>query len=120
MQYSPSHNENQGVYRNRKKACPSESFYAQAWIQRYRKLTAIPGKLNVEKQQQYLEKEAETIMDFLVQLKEKYSMKPIFLVLDIARYYDSPDKFHHAIKCFFDTVNETCHDCLGKLLSLNF
>jgi transposase len=84
---------------------------------------------------------AGTVMDFLVQLKEKYALKPIFLVLDnakyqhcdavkkkaeelgitllflppyapnlniiftkkqilYAKYYDSPDRFHHAIRGF--------------------
>jgi transposase len=109
---------------------------------------------------------AETIMDFLCQLKEKYSDKPIFLVLDnakyqhcravmekadelgitllflppyspnlniierlwkftkkqilYAKYYDTPDKFHDAVKDFFDTVNDKCYDNLVKLMSLNF
>jgi transposase len=108
----------------------------------------------------------ETIMDFLVLLEEKYRQKPIFLVLDnakyqhcnavkekakelgitllflppyspnlniierlwkftkkqilYAKYYDSPDKFHLAVKTFFDTINENCRDNLFNLLSLNF
>jgi transposase len=108
---------------------------------------------------------AETVMDFLLQLKEKYALKPVFLVLDnaryqhcdavrkkaeeleitllflppyspnlniierlwkftqkhilYARYYDSPTRFHLAIKGFFDTINDTSHNNLHKLLSLN-
>ncbi|MDR2764504.1 MAG: IS630 family transposase [Tannerella sp.] len=109
---------------------------------------------------------AETIMDFLIQLKEKYNLKPIVLVLDntryqhcrvvmekaeelgvtllflppyssnlniierlwrftkkrvlYAKYYDSPDKFHKAIKDFFDRVNQVYHDHLQNLMTLNF
>jgi hypothetical protein len=37
-----------------------------------------------------------------------------------AKYYDSPDKFHLAVKALFDTINEECRDNLFKLLSLNF
>ena len=108
---------------------------------------------------------AETVMEFLVILKEKYS-RPVFLVLDnakyqhckavmeksgelgitllflppyspnlniierlwkftkkqilYAKYYDSSDKFHNAVKNFFDTVNQVHHDSLVKLMSLNF
>jgi transposase len=99
-------------------------------------------------------------------LKEKYSLKPVFLVLDNAKYqhckavmdkaadlgitllflppcspnlniierlwkftkkqilyanyYDSADKFHRAVKGFFDTINFSRHDSLVKLLTLNF
>jgi transposase len=109
---------------------------------------------------------AETVMDFLVQLKGKYSPNLIFLVLDnagyrhcnavknkaeelgitllflppyspnpniierlwkftekqilYAKYYDTPDKFHQAVFGFFDTINETVHNELLNLLSLNF
>jgi transposase len=205
---------------------------------KYRKLGSIPGKVNTEKQQQFLEQElspvikkakageiellfcdaahftmsaflcmvwsqariflrtshgrnrinvlgavnavskevstlinttyitAETIMEFLILLKEKYSQKSICLVLDnakyqhcnavmekacelgitllflppyspnlniierlwkftkkqilYAKYYDSPDKFHFAIKDFFDTINHNCRDNLINLLSLKF
>ncbi|MDR1223022.1 MAG: IS630 family transposase [Tannerella sp.] len=107
-----------------------------------------------------------TVMDFPVQLKGKYALNPIFLVLDnakyqhcdavkkkaeelgitllflppyapnlniierlwkftkkqilYAKYYDSPDRFHLAIRGFFDTINDTSHNNLHKLLSLNF
>lgn len=37
-----------------------------------------------------------------------------------ARYYDAPDKFHLAVKGFFDTVNDDWHNNLCELLSLNF
>jgi transposase len=109
---------------------------------------------------------AETIMEFFVQLKERYNLKPIFLVLDnagyqhcnavkekaealgitlvflppyspnlniierlwkftkkqilYAQYYDSPERFHRAVKGFFDTINENYHNHLFNLLSLNF
>jgi transposase len=109
---------------------------------------------------------AETVMEFLVQLKEKYALKPIFLVLDNARYqhcnavmekaeklgitlvflppyspnlniierlwkftkkqilyakyYDAPDKFHLAVRGFFDTINNNYRNSLLKLLTLNF
>jgi transposase len=109
---------------------------------------------------------AETIMEFLILLKEKYSQKSICLVLDnakyqhchvvmekarelgitllflppyspnlniierlwkftkkqimYAKYYDSPDKFHFAVKDFFDTINDNCRDKLLNLLSLKF
>jgi transposase len=105
-------------------------------------------------------------MEFFVQLKERYSLKPIFLVPDntryqhcnvvmkkaeesgitlvflppysphlniierlwkftkkqilYAKYYDSPDRFHRAVKGFFDTINENCYNNLFNLLSLNF
>ena len=108
---------------------------------------------------------AETIMEFLVLLKNKYG-RPIYLVLDNAKYqrckaveekarelgvtmmflppyspnlnlierlwkftkkqilyaeyYDSPDKFHDAIKSFFDTVNEVHKNSLMRLMSLKF
>jgi transposase len=109
---------------------------------------------------------AETVMEFPVQLKEKYALKPVSIVLDNARYqhcdavrkkaeelditllflppyspnlniierlwkftkkqilyakyYDSPSGFHLAVKSFFDTINDTSHNNLFKLLSLNF
>jgi transposase len=108
---------------------------------------------------------AETVMEFPVQLKEKYALKPIFLVLDnaryqhcnavmekaeelgitlvflppyspnlnvierlwkftekqilYARYYDMPDRFHLAVRGFFDTINDNYCNSLLKLLTLN-
>lgn len=110
---------------------------------------------------------ADTIVDFLHQLKSQYTDLPIFIVMDNARYqhcilvkdaakklgitllflppyspnlniierlwkftkkkilygkyYDSPEKFHEAISCFFHTtINQTYKEDLKKLLTLKF
>jgi transposase len=109
---------------------------------------------------------ADTIVDFLKQLKENYYDKPITIVLDnaryqhcilveniakelgitllflppyspnlniierlwkftkksilYARYYDSPDRFHHAINSFFETINIKHKENLKNLLTLKF
>jgi transposase len=108
----------------------------------------------------------ETIVEFLGQLKEKYTQKPIYIILDNAKYqrcnmvmqkarelaitilflppyspnlniierlwkftkkqilygkyYDTAEKFHMAIRCFFEKINHYHQSELECLLTLNF
>jgi transposase len=109
---------------------------------------------------------ANTVMEFLLQLRQTYENMPLTIILDNARYqqcqavkdmaeklkiellflpsyspnlntierlwkqtkkellyakyYETPDKFHNAIRNYFSNINNSEKETLNKLLSLKF